>query len=139
MNADVLDERFDPEHGPGNRPPRKRVAVKTEGAITGEALSWLNSQPGTYAWKLHTGPMGEGGHPDIDGCTQGRSIKIEMKRPGEVPTRRQMARLLQWRAAGALVGWATSVEEVRAIFANAGNPEYANPLTGPGAPAVPAA
>lgn len=138
MNADVLDDRFDPQKNPGprNRPPRARAPVKTETVITGEALSWLNAQPDTYAWKLHTGPMGEGGHPDIDGCTRGRSIKIEMKRPGEKPTRRQMARLLRWRAAGALVGWATSVEEVRAIFAHADDPEYVNPLTGPGAPAV---
>lgn len=134
MNADVLDDRYQPE-----RPARRHPAVKSEKEITDEAISWLKAQTCCYAWKLHTGPMGEGGHPDIDGCVNGRSIKIEMKRPGETPTRRQMARLLQWRGAGALVGWATSVEEVRAIFANADNPEYVNPLTGPGAPAVPEA
>lgn len=134
MNADVLDERFDL-----GKPPRRHPVVRPESEITKEAITWLKAQPRTYAWKLHTGPQGEGGHPDIDGCTNGRSIKIEMKRPGEKPTRRQMARLLQWRASGALVGWATSVEEVRAIFANANNPDYVNPLTGPGAPAVLAA
>jgi hypothetical protein len=140
VNADVLDERFDPEQGPGNRPPRQRRRVRSETDITKECISWLKAQPETYARKLHTGPMsGETKHPDIDGCTRGRSIKIEMKRPGEKPDRGQMARLLQWRAAGALVGWATSVEEVRAIFANAANPDYVNPLTGPGAPAVPEA
>lgn len=140
MTADVLDERFDPEKGVGNRPPRKRTRVKSETEITRECITWLKAQPGTYAWKLHTGPMSsETKHPDIDGCTNGRSIKIEMKRPGERPDKGQMARLLQWRAAGALVGWATSVEEVRAIFANADNPDYVNPLTGPGAPAVPGA
>lgn len=131
MNADVLDERYDPD-----RKPRRQPSVEPESAITERALNWLNTLDGCYAWKLHTGPMGEGGHPDIDGCINGRSIKIEMKRPGEKPTRRQMGRLLQWRAAGALVGWATSVEEVRAIIEQS-DPDYRNPLTGPGAPAVP--
>ena len=135
----VLDELFDPDSGPGGQPPRRRARVRSETDVTKECISWLKAQPGTHAWKLHTGPMGMGGHPDIDGCTRGRSIKIEMKRPGEKPDGRQMVRLLQWRAAGALVGWATSVEEVRAIFANWDNPEYVNPLTGPGAPAVPVA
>lgn len=130
MNADVLDERFEP-----GKPPRRQPSIKPESEITAEALTWLNAQPATFAWKLHTGPMGEGGHPDIDGCSAGRCIKIEMKRPGEKPTRRQMARLLQWRATGALVGWATSVEEVRALLAMR-DTDYVNPLTGPGAPAV---
>lgn len=131
MNADVLDERFDP-----GKPPRRQQLLKSEKQITDESLTWLNAQPCTYAWKLFTGPMSEGGHPDIDGCTRGRCMKIEMKRPGETPTKRQMARLIQWRQAGALVGWATSVEEVRAIFAHA-NTGWVNPLTAPGAPAVP--
>lgn len=114
--------------------------TRPETEITKEAITWLKSQPATYARKLHTGGMsGERGHPDIDGCTHGRALKIEMKRPGEKPTKIQMVRLLQWRESGALVGWATSVEEVRAIFANADNPDYVNPLTGPGAPAVPEA
>ncbi len=135
MNADVLDERFDP-----GRPPRRMPDTRPETEITKEAITWLKTQPATYARKLHTGGMsGERGHPDIDGCTRGRALKIEMKRPGEKPTKIQMVRLLQWREAGALVGWATSVEEVRAIFANADNPDYVNPLTGPGAPAVPEA
>jgi hypothetical protein len=134
VNADVLDERYDP-----GKPPRRAPQHRPETEITKDAIIWLKTQPRTYAWKLHTGPQGEGGHPDIDGCTNGRSIKIEMKRPGETPTTRQMARLLRWRATGALVGWATSVEEVRAIFAHADDPEYVNPLTGPGAPAVPEA
>jgi hypothetical protein len=131
VNADVLDERFDPD-----RAPRRQPSVEPEAKITERALTWLNAQPRCYAWKLHTGPMGEGGHPDIDGCIAGRSIKIEMKRPGEKPTRRQMGRLLRWRQAGALVGWATSVEEVRAIVAHAADLDWENPLTGPGAPAV---
>jgi hypothetical protein len=130
VNADVLDERFDP-----GKQPRRQPRIRPESEITAEALSWLNAQPRTFAWKLHTGPMGEGGHPDIDGCSDGRSLKIEMKRPGETPTKRQMARLLQWRATGALVGWATSVEEVRAILAMR-DTDYVNPLTGPGTPAV---
>ncbi len=131
MNADILDQRYDP-----GRPPRRQPQTEPESRITARALTWLNAQPRTYAWKLHTGSMGQGGHPDIDGCADGRCLKIEMKRPGEKPSQRQMARLLQWQAAGALVGWASSVEEVRAIVAHAADLGWENPLTGPGAPAV---
>jgi hypothetical protein len=107
--------------------------VQSETAITAGCLLWLNAQPRTYAWKLHTGPLGKGGHPDIDGCTDGRSIKIEMKRPGEKPDPRQRGRLESWRAAGALVGWATSLEEVQQIYAHRHDPKWFNPLTRPGA------
>lgn len=124
----------------GYTPPQKKikvarrlVPVRSETEITKECLGWLNTQPFTYAWKLHTSAFGEGGHPDIDGCANGRSIKIEMKKPGEKPDSRQMGRLKAWRAAGALVGWASSLDEVQAIFAHRHDPNWHNPLTAPGA------
>lgn len=113
-------------------PPPARRPRRTESELTKLAIGWLNAQPGTYAWKLHTGAFGESGHPDIDGCVNGRSLKIEMKEPGLKPTVLQMARLQRWRAAGAMVGWATSLDHVQALHARAADPEWINPLTGPG-------
>lgn len=106
---------------------------ESEADITKKSIRWLKRQPATYAWKLFGSVMGETGHPDIDGCTGGRSIKIEMKRPGERPTAHQMARLRQWRETGAIVGWASSVEQVQQLVTYAKqSPEWRNPLTGPG-------
>lgn len=122
------------EWAAGNLPPKtsRRRPRHTESEVTKLALSWLRAQPRTYAWKLHTGAYGESGHPDIDGCVDGRSLKIEMKEPGYKPTTLQRARLITWRKTGALVGWATSLEEVQQIFAHAPDRDWVNPLTGPG-------
>lgn len=113
--------------------PSATRTEKSESDITKQAITWLKAQPRTYAWKLHTGAMGENGHPDIDGCMNGRTLKIEMKRPGRRPTPAQMARLLLWRQAGAIVGWATTVDEVMALVEQGiRDPSWRNPLTGPG-------
>lgn len=128
----VLDEEFAPS------PRRRKPAVENESETsrTDKVLTWFKAQPDTYARKVHTGPMGEGGHPDIDGCQAGRAFKIEMKREGEVPDLRQMARLKLWQAAGALVGWAENVDHVKQIMAHRADVEWRNPLTAPGAPAT---
>lgn len=142
----VVDDPFTPGYDFQARartkiivPPVTR-AEKSESDITREAIEWLKRQtPTTYAWKLFSGALGESGHPDIDGCSGGRSIKIEMKRPGKRPTAIQMARLRQWREAGAIVGWATSVSQVQQLFAySMAHPDWRNPLTGPGAGVEPA-
>lgn len=114
------------------RPSAARPRRELESERTHRVLNWLKMQPETYARKVHTGPMGEGGHPDIDGCQRGRAFKIEMKQPGHRPTPRQMAKLRSWRESGALVGWATDVDEVQAIMSHVDDLNWRNPLTGPG-------
>ena len=37
------------------------------------------------------------GDPDIDACIRGRSVQIEVKRPGERPTLLQLKRIEEWR------------------------------------------
>lgn len=130
MAAPIVDDDFAPTP-PRRKPDRKNEA---ETSRTGKVLTYLKSLPRTHARKVHTGPMGEGGHPDIDGCREGRAFKIEMKRHGEVPNARQMARLRVWQASGALVGWAEDVEHARQIMAYWDDYEWRNPLTAPGAP-----
>lgn len=123
-------------------PARARRAVpppvKGETERTEDVLKWLKSQPGVYAFKKHTGPQGEAGHPDIFACRDGRMVLIEMKKPGERPTLLQAQRLRTWRdKAGAAVCWATDVEHVRELFQRMDDhPGYRNPLTRPGAPEV---
>jgi hypothetical protein len=90
--------------------------MTSERAIVKSILAYLNSLPGCLARKRWGGGMGVAGDPDIDACIRGRSVQLEVKRPGERPTPLQVKRLEEWRQAGALVGVVTSVAEVRTLF-----------------------
>ena len=90
--------------------------MTSERAIVKAILAYLNGLPGCLARKRWGGGMGVAGDPDIDACIRGRSLQLEVKRPGEKPTPLQLKRLEEWRQAGALVGVVTSVAEVRTLF-----------------------
>lgn len=115
---------------------------QSEAAFTTETLNALNARPGHRAQKVTPGPSGGEGEPDIDGCALtryglGRSFKIELKVGTKRPTDVQQARLLQWQQSGALVGWATSIDEVWQILAHVNDPDYRWVRGGPsGAPPV---
>lgn len=127
------DESFSAQLARARQRPDVAARQRSEGSITAEVLEWLNAQPLSFARKVHQGAMSGGGEPDIDACIQGRAVKIEMKRPGETPTDRQMRRLQKWQQAGALVGWACSLADAQAIVARLRDPQYRNALVGPGA------
>lgn len=129
------DDTYTPPARTVARKPPLRVRGETE--RTNDVLAWLNVQPFTCAIKKHTNAYGQGGHPDIIGCRGGRTLMIEMKKPGETPTLRQMERLRTWQAAGAAVCWASDVEHVQQLFERLDEEParmWKNPLTGPGAP-----
>jgi hypothetical protein len=90
--------------------------MTTERAIVKAILTYLNSIPGCLARKRWGGGMGVAGDPDIDACIRGRSVQLEVKRPGEKPTALQAKRLREWRKAGALVAVVSSVEEVKSLL-----------------------
>jgi hypothetical protein len=90
--------------------------MTSERAIVKAILGYLNSLPGCLARKRWGGGMGVGGDPDIDACIRGRSLQLEVKRPGEKPTILQVKRLAEWQQAGAVVGVVTSIVEVRTIL-----------------------
>jgi hypothetical protein len=94
--------------------------MTTERAIVKAILAYLNSLPGCLARKRWGGGMGVAGDPDIDACIRGRSLQLEVKRPGEKPTALQAKRLEEWRRAGALVGVVVSVDEVKSLLAMEG-------------------
>jgi len=87
-----------------------------ESSLTTRILKYLNSLPGCKAEKRHGSQYSEAGAPDINACYQGRSVQIEVKRPGEKPTRIQLKRLREWQEAGAVVGWVTDLEGVKKII-----------------------
>jgi len=94
--------------------------MTTERAIVKAILAYLNGLPVSLARKRWGGGMGVAGDPDIDGCIRGRSLQLEVKRPGERPTLLQVKRLEEWRKAGAIVGVVVSVDEVKDLLAKEG-------------------
>ena len=57
--------------------------MTSERAIVKAILAYLNGLPGCLARKRWGGGMGVAGDPDIDACIRGRSVQLEVKRPGE--------------------------------------------------------
>ena len=132
VDDDLEDEEF---AATIHRPRPRATRPASEGATTTEVLQALNARPGHHFQKMHQGAHSGSGEPDLDGCVDGRCVKIEMKAPGKQPTAKQNRRLLQWQQAGALVGWARSLDEVEQILDRTDDPTYR--YTGqPGAPAA---
>lgn len=90
--------------------------MTSERAIVKAIVGFLNGQPGCLARKRWGGGMGVAGDPDIDACVCGRSLQLEVKRPGEKPTALQVKRLEEWRQAGAITAVVNSVAEVRDLL-----------------------
>jgi len=65
---------------------------------------------------VHGGPHQAAGEPDIDACIMGLTLKVEVKLPGNVPTPRQEAVIRKWRDAGAVAGWAHSLEHLDVLI-----------------------
>lgn len=124
------------------RASKHRPASESESELARTVLADLNARPGHFFRKVHQGAASGSGEPDLDGCVRGRTVKIELKVAGgtrkNVPTDKQHRRLLQWQAAGALVGWATSLRQVDEILARLDDPTYRyNGQAGAPAPAAP--
>ena len=85
-----------------------------ESVVVRKILKYLNSLDKCRARKVH-GSAYSGGEPDIDCCLNGRSIKIEVKKPGEKVGENGLQKkiLQEWSEAGAVSFWVTSVEEVK--------------------------
>jgi hypothetical protein len=77
----------------------------------------LREQGITYR-KRWGGPYATAGDPDLYLCWRGRHAEIELKRPGEEPTRLQHLRLAEWARAGASTAVIHSTEELRIFIAS---------------------
>lgn len=79
-------------------------------------MSRLKRIPGIVCRKRHGTVMGLAGDPDVYGVYQGRHFEIELKSPGEKPTKLQDIRREEWAKAGAITGVAQSLAEVLRIL-----------------------
>ncbi len=72
-----------------------------------------------FFWKEHGGPYGTSGIPDIICCYKGRFLGLEAKLPGGRLTELQKRALNRINAAGGIARRVESVEDVKAVIAQA--------------------
>ncbi len=72
-----------------------------------------------FFWKEHGGPYGTSGIPDIICCYRGRFLGLEAKLPGGRLTELQKRALERINAAGGIARRVESVDDVKAVIAQA--------------------
>ena len=88
-----------------------------EKTVTNKILQWLNQQDGVVAVKHHGGGFSKSGEPDIYGSWRGLAFLLEVKAPGNYPTKLQKHRLRLWREqGGAIADVVRSVDDVKVLF-----------------------
>ena len=75
-------------------------------------MQWLKKQG---VERVKTIQLSENGWPDITGVLppHGKALWIEVKRPGQRPTKLQMYRLKRLKRAGAVAFWTDNVQKVK--------------------------
>lgn len=71
---------------------------------------------GFFTLKIHGGPFGRRGIPDVLAIKDGRAYWMEAKRPGEEPTRVQVTMMKKLMAAGCPVAVVCSAGDARAFL-----------------------
>lgn len=98
-----------------------------ENAVVDRILEYLNGLKGCVAEKTQ-GTALSSGKADINGCINGRALRIEVKTldHGNIPSKKQYVNLMRWNAAGAVCIIAYTVEDVKAIVTASGEikPHY---------------
>lgn len=74
--------------------------------------------PESVVWKNHGNQYSVMGLPDIMCIHKGKMICIEVKMPGNKPTKLQEVTLQKLKEAGAIVGIAYSIQDVKEILKN---------------------
>lgn len=88
----------------------------TERSIQSAVMTYLNKLDKCRAYNLHGSAWSGSGRPDIIGCYRGVAFLIELKRPHEQPTEIQLYEMRKWIDAGAIVIYATGLEQVKGMI-----------------------
>lgn len=88
-----------------------------ESTIQSSVLKYLNNLPNCVAENV-SGNSRQSGRPDINGCINGKSFRIELKSPDHdnVATKKQLNNLKKWKRAGAITGVCYSLKEVKELL-----------------------
>ena len=89
--------------------------MTSEKSIT-DAIRRYLKKIGAKTYKLHGGPHGHAGAPDIIGAYKGRFLALEVKRPGKDASPLQKSELRGWEKAGAIAGKVESVQDVKNLI-----------------------
>ena len=87
------------------------MAENPETKLTKKIVQALNDIEGCRAEKLHAGPMGM---PKLDviGAVDGKMLYLEVKTPGNRPTKRQESTMKKWsEEAKVTATWADNVQD----------------------------
>ena len=84
-------------------------------------LRYLNALPNAKFINIHGGIYTERGTPDVLGSINGRLVAFECKKDQRRgPEAIQKRRILEWRAAGAVADWVSSVDQAIEIIKKEG-------------------
>jgi len=111
---------------------QRRGPRETPESVTRAAGIAVLAAAGGYGIIKHQTGEGVRGTPDWVGVVAGRCVVVEFKRPGYSPTPAQLGQLRKWQRAGALAGWACTVEHVRQLLDHLTELGWLNNFTHPG-------
>lgn len=93
------------------------MARQPEGRLAEKVINHLRANYPGWWEKIHGGPFQSRGVPDVIGCYRGRFVSIELKQPGENPTKIQLKNGSLIRKSGGIWTVAYSVEDVKELMA----------------------
>ena len=100
---------------PRAKKPAPERAFRCEADLSTAIIEKLNKQNGVKCQKIKGTAYGK---PTLDilGSKSGRFFWLEVKQPGEKPTKRQYNTMKDWISVGAVASWTTSVEGAMKFF-----------------------
>lgn len=86
------------------------MAQGPETKLVNKILKTLNNMPNVRAEKLHGSAYGSQ-KLDLFGAKDGKLFYLEVKVPGNKPTKRQESTIRKWQEVGVLCTWVDSVDQ----------------------------
>jgi len=87
----------------------------SEKSIVEASKRWLKKLP-EHKVRKRRGGISNAGEPDLYGSIFGIHYEIEVKAPGNKPTKLQEAKLAEWAAAGAITGVSYCLNDTKRII-----------------------
>lgn len=87
--------------------------MQPEARITKKIREFLSAHPRSFFFKIHGSAAMMAGLPDLIGCLEGKFVGVEVKQPGQKPSKIQNLVHGRIRAAGGVVIVATSLDDVQ--------------------------
>jgi hypothetical protein len=88
----------------------------TERSLQSSVINYLSKLEECKVYNLHGSAWSGSGRPDLIGCYRSVTFVIELKLPGEHPTKIQEYELCKWRAAGAVAWHACKLSDVQTMI-----------------------